>query len=112
MSDTRPTVSSRDRKVAEMIRDRKGFKTYGSFSAQSTLDAGLGNWDSGKLYGEDLESFREQCRLIDYVVYSYSTPIAWYSQEYGWYVARGKWSLTTSHHQGKLYLIPQPTLDI
>lgn len=108
MSDTRPTISSRDRKVAEMIRDRKGFKTYGAFSAR-TVD-GLGNWDSGRLYGEDAEQFRQDCTNIQYVVYSYSTPIAWHCMTGEWYVARGKWSVTTSKHQGMLYLIPQPTL--
>jgi hypothetical protein len=35
---------------------------------------------------------------IDYVVFSYDTPIAWHSAE-GWYVVEQKFSVTTSKHQ-------------
>lgn len=35
----------------------------------------------------------------DYVVYSYSTPIAWHGSR-GWIVPARKYSVTTSNHQG------------
>jgi hypothetical protein len=35
---------------------------------------------------------------MDYVVYSYHTPIAWHTPE-GWYIVAQKFSQTTSKHQ-------------
>jgi hypothetical protein len=35
-----------------------------------------------------------------YVVYSYATPIAWFSPVAGWVVPSVKYSVTTSRHQG------------
>lgn len=101
-----PTLSSKDRKVAEYIRDRRSFKTYGAFSARKV--DGLTVWDSGQLRGADLDQFRSDCLNILFVVYSYSTPIAWYSEPDGmgkWHRVSQKFSNTTSKHQGKLYLI-------
>lgn len=34
-----------------------------------------------------------------YVVYSYGTPVAWFSLLEGWYVVEQKFSVTTSKHQ-------------
>ena len=34
-----------------------------------------------------------------YIVYSYGTPIAWYTPNGGWYVVEQKFSQTTSKHQ-------------
>lgn len=54
-----------------------------------------------RLGGDDLGQWRddnEEC-LIDYVVYSYSTPIAWHRSGLGWYIVDQKFSPTTSKHQ-------------
>jgi hypothetical protein len=40
-----------------------------------------------------------------YVVYSYSTPIAWYTHAWGWRIPEVRYSVTTSRHQGRLYRI-------
>jgi len=39
---------------------------------------------------------------LDYVIFSYSTPIA-YRANGEWYIPTTKYSVTTSKHQGKLY---------
>ncbi len=39
---------------------------------------------------------------VDYVVYSYSTPIAWHDSVSGWSVPDVSYSVTTSRHQGKI----------
>ncbi len=101
MSDDRRTVAQH--LTPPMIRDREGFKA--SALTARVVD-GLGAWDSGQLRGPDLDTFRTQCLDITYVVYSYSTPIAWWSKGYGWHKAEQEFSATTSKHQGKLYLIP------
>lgn len=99
-------ISGRDRKVPELLRDRIPFDTYGSFRA--TVSHGLTSWQSGILSGYDLEVFKRDMAGIRYVVWSYSTPIAWWSEEYGWHVVRQRFSVTTSKHQGRLYLIEGP----
>lgn len=40
--------------------------------------------------------------VIDYIIYSYSTPIAWHTTNAGWYDAVSRYSVTTSKHQGKV----------
>lgn len=89
-------ISSRDRAMPEMIRDRVSFETYGALSAG-------GRSGSGVLNNREADIFHAQ--KPSYVVYSYATPIAWWSEEHGWYVVSQKFSVTTSKHQGKLYLI-------
>lgn len=113
-------ISSRSREVAELIRDRQTFQTYGALRAEEIITPHrLSIWDSGQLSGEDLEKFRDECQIIRYVVWSYSTPIAWWAgylgegtdydrtAGHGWYAVKAKFSRTTSVHQGKLYLIPR-----
>ena len=97
-------ISSRDRRLPEYIRDRKPFTTHGAMRAE-VVD-GLTGWNSGQLHGADRDRFREECLSIRYVVYSYVTPIAWWTKERGWHVVSQRFSRTTSTHQGRLYLIP------
>lgn len=94
-------LTTRGREVAEAIRDRKVFTTHG---ALYSLDAGVHYWCSGQLSGEDLEAFQRDVSKIDYTVFSYNTPIAWHTPE-GWHRVSQRFSVTTSKHQGKLYLI-------
>lgn len=104
-------LTTRGIATAQAIRDREEFRTSGSLRAE--VVNGLSRWDSGILSGDDLEKFNEDCADIRYVVYSYSTPIAWWAgtwrgfenMEPGWYVVSQKFSRTTSKHQGNLYLI-------
>lgn len=94
------------RVTAEAIRDRKTFKTHGGLSA-SVMD-GMGRFNYGHLAGEDREAFKRDAPHILYVVWSYSTPIAWWTGTVrGWYAVQQKFSVTTSKHQGLLFLIPR-----
>lgn len=99
-----PRLTTRGVVTAEAIRDRKPFNTSGALSAR--VVTGLSSWDSGILSGSDLDVFHEDKSRIRYVVYSYSTPIAWYMGAEGWHKVAQKFSPTTSKHQGLLYLIP------
>lgn len=92
-------ISGRSREVPKMIRDRKPFQGYGSFRATT-------RWEGDGVLPRRLwPSSPTETRDIDYVVYSYATPIAWHHPENGWTVPAVKYSMTTSHHQGRLYLI-------
>lgn len=94
-------ISSRSRKVAELIRDREPFETYGSLFACSG-HRGRGPY----LRDGDLDRWEADMRKgIRYSVYSYETPIAWVNSDGVAYRVRQKFSLTTSKHQSKLYLL-------
>lgn len=96
-------LTTRSRATAEAIRDRQDFTTSGALRGENVN--GLSNWDSGYLRGDDRDVFNQDAPYIKYVVWSYGTPIAWWSLDQGWYVVKAKFSPTTSKHQGNLYLI-------
>lgn len=66
----------------------------------SNLYGYVGTNGIGILRGEDLERMRADATKILYSVYSYATPIGWYTDENGWYRVKMKFSPTTSRHQG------------
>lgn len=47
--------------------------------------------------------WHESASKAHYVVYSYSTPIAWYVPRVGWIHPNEKYSVTTSRHQSKVF---------
>jgi hypothetical protein len=94
-------LSTRSREVAERIRDREAFETYGALSG--TRQHGYAQ--SGRLTGTDLEAFNRDNGSITYVVWSYATPIAWVTDDSRIHKVAQKFSVTTSKHQGKLYLL-------
>jgi hypothetical protein len=104
------TVSSRGREVAELIRDRVEFKTYGAMRAE--VVSGMTPYAYvGYLNADERKIFEREAPRIAYVVYSYGTPIAWFTttrrggKAGRWHRVAQKFSITTSKHQGKLYLI-------
>lgn len=100
-------ISSRSRDLPNMIASREDFETYGALR---------GGWhDKGRyFYTGALTNTYDRAVLnrdrahIEYIVWSYSTPIAWWSQRYGWHKVRQTFSVTTGRHQGALYKIPGP----
>jgi hypothetical protein len=96
-------LTTRSIATATAISRREEFNTSGALSARK--EKGLGSWDSGKLSGLDLDVFRDDARRIVYAVWSYATPIAWFTHGMGWYVVEQKFSITTTKHQGNLYMI-------
>jgi len=96
------TLSSRSREVAEAIRDRVPFNTYGALRAEEIVHPYV---HSGRLNEQETADLNCDLPQIDYVVWSYSTPIAWHCEDGRWHRVAQKFSMTTSHHQGKLYLL-------
>jgi len=103
-------VSSRSVKVPQLIRDRTEFETYGALRAE---------WNGGYPLGQLPYPWRDmlmQHTTTDkgieraYIVYSYATPIAWYTERHGWVIPPVKYSPTTSKHQGRLYLVESVTV--
>lgn len=63
----------------------------------SNLSGGDASLGLGRLPKEHADTF--QAHNPDYVVSSYSTPIAWHSEAHGWHMPDTKYSPTTSRHQ-------------
>lgn len=102
-----PRLTTRGRATAEAIRDRFTFTTSGALYAENgpAFPGRLPDEYRTKLR-EDENASRTAGDLFLYIVYSYSTPIAWYSSLTGtWTIPPVKYSPTTSKHQGNLYLV-------
>lgn len=97
-------LTTRSIRTAQAIRDREDFKTSGALRGES--HDGYYAY-SGYLKETESNALREDChnKVVDYIVWSYSTPIAWHKTDGTWHVVDQKFSLTTSKHQGNLYLI-------
>lgn len=78
-----------------------------------TIHNGVDIYGTGRMEGTDLAIFRghRQAGALDYVIYSYGTPIAYriaythpqYGRtEYEWIVPDVRYSVTTSKHQEKV----------
>jgi hypothetical protein len=80
----------------DAIRACEPFKTSGSFYGSKSLDTG---W--GRLATDAKDRFITDRAEIDYVVVSYSTPIAWHTPT-GWVLVEQKFSPTTGSHQSTL----------
>jgi hypothetical protein len=79
------------RDAIHYIATRQEFKASALMGTRDIMN-------EGRLVGRECEKYIEERDFIDYVVYSYSTPIAWHSIG-GWYVVEQKFSPTTSKHQ-------------
>jgi hypothetical protein len=69
--------------------------------------------DTGQMPDAQAKIIREFAHAgeLDYVVWSYSTPIA-YRAGGQWYIPTTKYSVTTSKHQGKLYRLGRQTTTV
>jgi hypothetical protein len=89
---TRPARITQ-RQVPQYIAALQPFEAS-AVTGRSTAPSG---WGHLKAY--DLQMYRSAQTRIDYVVLSYSTPIAWHLPDYGWHVVDTRFSVTTSKHQ-------------
>jgi bisphosphoglycerate-dependent phosphoglycerate mutase len=80
------------RDAIHYIETRQEFRA----SALEGRAYGVGN---GRLNEEETARYNQDLNAVMYWVYSYSTPIAWYTKD-GWYCVAQKFSMTTSKHQG------------
>lgn len=95
-------LTTRGPAVAVAIHDRIPFETHGALCGTTS---GAYNASGGRLEGPDFDRFKADYQSIDYAVWSYATPIAWHTPS-GWHKVAQRFSVTTSKHQGKLYLMP------
>lgn len=109
-------LSSRGHEVVEAIGNHEEFKTSGALRAERGFYGSFGRLnDAERRLLDDVSKVDG----IDYVVYSYETPIAWVSSQGQGRVVEQKFSVTTSKHQGKLWKFNsltseewQPEIDV
>ena len=91
-------VKSRNSETLDAIRCRRSFETNGALCALA-YPHGFRAWaDLLPEYYHRLIRYRPED--IDYVVFSYNTPIAWHLRSTdAWLVPTVKYSATTSTHQ-------------
>lgn len=81
--------------LRDVLASREAFETGGAFHGGPVGDSE--SYGLGRLPREYVT--RLQANRPDYVIYSYSTPIAWHDAD-GWTVPHEHYSVTTSRHQG------------
>lgn len=83
------------RDAIHYIETRQGFKASALKGVNVNEQGLLGAF--GRLDAQEFAKFKQEETSVDYIVYSYDTPIAWHSSN-GWYVVEQKFSVTTSKH--------------
>lgn len=86
---------------ASTLRSLTQFRTSGSLCS-SSFSRG-----AGRLRGHALRSFYEDVNQVDYVVYSYATPIAWHTKA-RWTRVIDSFSASTGKHQSALQIPASP----
>lgn len=88
-----------NRQARQKIIDMENFASHtGNFH---------GSWGGDGTFGRLPQKWRDRYPLrmaSCYVVYSYSTPIAWWDATTGWVIPDVKYSPTTSRHQSNVRL--------
>jgi hypothetical protein len=87
------------RDAIHYIETRQEFRASALEGWQGTATQESARRGKGRLNEQETERMLSVADSINYVVFSYDTPIAWHSAE-GWYVVEQKFSMTTSKHQG------------
>ena len=83
--------------IAKKLLERESFKTNGALKGVAKP-----SWiDHGRMNVRDYNFLHNDrnCYGIDYVIYSYSTPIAWLHGDGEWAMPDAKYSVTTTKHQ-------------
>jgi hypothetical protein len=82
--------------VGRMLAERARWSTHGSLRGEPVTD---GSIDHGRLPADWSRTLTARRHLVDYVIRSYATPIAWHDLEAGWIIPAEHYSVTTSKHQ-------------
>jgi len=101
------TTKINGHKAAPYIAQRIDFTSHGALSSRTyTSDDFAPNYYGGQLPREHLDALIAAHKAgTVYVVFSYETPIAWYSEHNNtWTIPNVKYSITTTQHQGQVYL--------
>lgn len=95
------TTTRNSATIARAIRQDEDFTTSGALWGEARPDAFI---PTGRMLDSDAARLHtvESLMVIDYVVYSYGTPIAYRYGQGKWCMPDAKYSVTTSKHQGTI----------
>jgi hypothetical protein len=91
------TTKTANQKAGDLIRERVAFKGSNLSGHYVPLV-----WDCFKPvtgYLSDVYVAQLHRDQPSYIIYSYGTPIAWWSTATGWFIPEHKYSVSTSKHQ-------------
>jgi hypothetical protein len=94
----KPRTTASRNALHTAIRDRQPFTTSGALSARTIPAATFIN--TGRLSHDNRVQWNQE--LPTYAVFSYGTPIAWWSTKHGWTIPDARYSVTTTAHQGQV----------
>lgn len=100
---TTKKLNTRGMVTAEAIGNREEFDTHGALSTERDVSFTT----MGRLNEFERACLRHEleCGAVEYVVFSYGTPIAWTNHDGSIHKVTQKFSVTTSKHQGMLYML-------
>jgi hypothetical protein len=102
MTTTRTTT--RDwQTMGKLMANRERWNTSGALKGRATSHGLIrSGYSLGRLPGDWSRTVQARESLINYVVYSYATPIAWHDTEAGWVIPDEHYSVTTTIHQNRI----------
>ena len=105
------TYGSGTSKLRNALANLQPFTTSGALRGETWKRDTVTTWDLGRLNRDEANRFMiDHVAGIQYVVYSYSTPIGWVRTDGEVYVVGQRFSVTTGRHRSFLYLLNRPEL--
>jgi hypothetical protein len=98
LEDIMTTTATNIRTAADRIVARQPFSAGGNAYGEPNFRGGPNEGTVGALPRLWRDKFYLDVNAVDYVVYSYHTPIAWHTPD-GWTIPDHKYSVSTSKHQ-------------
>lgn len=91
------------RQIPSLLRQREEFEGNSMKGVRELVSPETLIARSERYFGDEAQKFMMPREMFEYVVYSYSTPIAAVTTSGNVVTLEGKVSHTTSRHQGMLY---------
>lgn len=89
--------------LADILRGPDDSRTPEPFKTAGSLQGEAGTFTSlGRLPSDWQRTLQARRGYVDYVIYSYATPIAWHDVEAGWIVPEVSYSITTTIQQNQV----------
>lgn len=105
MTNTTKTKATNRHNAGARAKALLPFTAGGNAYGKPNFRGGPNEGTTGQLPTEWRERFYTDADEVDYVVYSYATPIAWHTVFGQWVIPPVKYSMSTSHHQSALWPI-------
>ena len=99
--------------IAKKLLARESFRTNGALKGVAKpewIDFGMMSLEDFYTLHDDERAY-ERAYGIDYVIYSYNTPIAWLRGDGSWFMPEADYSVTTKRHKATIRVAIAETGD-